>query len=171
MIGRGKPNGLKTEHIRVPLRSDGYVRWYHPGLNLGLPVATSIRKCLSTIQTVEKETKVRIKAGEQRGRSHVYWFSHQQPGALQRRALKNWRFAVQNTRTPLNFTQTVILFLCTVYLIWSLTLMEERRLKLLENRALGRIIGSRRDEVTGSGKNCIMLSWMICTAHQIECGS
>jgi len=32
---------------------------------------------------------------------------------------------------------------------WSLTLKEERRLKLLENRALRRIFGPKRDEVTG----------------------
>ena len=31
---------------------------------------------------------------------------------------------------------------------WSLTLREERRLRLLENRVLRRIFGPKRDEVT-----------------------
>ena len=32
---------------------------------------------------------------------------------------------------------------------WSLTLREERKLRLLENRVLRRIFGPKRDEVTG----------------------
>ena len=32
---------------------------------------------------------------------------------------------------------------------WSLTLREERRLRVFENRVLRRIVGSKRDEVTG----------------------
>jgi hypothetical protein len=32
---------------------------------------------------------------------------------------------------------------------WSLTLREERRLKVFENRVLMRIFGSKRDEETG----------------------
>ena len=32
---------------------------------------------------------------------------------------------------------------------WSLTLKEERRLKVFDNRVLRRIFGPRRDEVTG----------------------
>jgi len=32
---------------------------------------------------------------------------------------------------------------------WSLTLREERRLRVFENRALRRIFGPKRDEVTG----------------------
>jgi hypothetical protein len=33
--------------------------------------------------------------------------------------------------------------------IWSLTLREERRLRVFENRMLRRIFGPKRDEVTG----------------------
>jgi hypothetical protein len=33
--------------------------------------------------------------------------------------------------------------------VWSLTLREEHRLRVLENRVLRRIFGSERDEVTG----------------------
>ena len=32
---------------------------------------------------------------------------------------------------------------------WSLTLREERRLRVFENRVLRKILGSKRDEITG----------------------
>ena len=32
---------------------------------------------------------------------------------------------------------------------WSLTLREERRVRVFENKVLSRIFGPRRDEVTG----------------------
>ena len=35
---------------------------------------------------------------------------------------------------------------------WSLTLREERRLRVFENRVLRRIFGPKRDEVTGEWK-------------------
>jgi hypothetical protein len=41
---------------------------------------------------------------------------------------------------------------------WSLTLKEERRLGVLENRVLRRLFGPKRDEVTGNGENYIMRS-------------
>jgi len=40
---------------------------------------------------------------------------------------------------------TVVLYGCDT---WSPTLREERRLRVLENRVLRRIFGSKRDEVT-----------------------
>ena len=40
----------------------------------------------------------------------------------------------------------VVLYGCET---WSLTLREERRLRVLENRALRRLFGPKRDEVTG----------------------
>jgi hypothetical protein len=40
----------------------------------------------------------------------------------------------------------VVLYGCE---IWSLILREERRLQMFENRALRKIFGSKRDEVTG----------------------
>ena len=56
------------------------------------------------------------------------------------------------------------------YETWLLTLKEERRLRVFENRVLRRIFGPKRDEVTGSGENSIMRSLMICTPHPILCG-
>ena len=40
----------------------------------------------------------------------------------------------------------VVLYGCDT---WSLTLREERRLRVFENRVLGKIFGPKRDEVTG----------------------
>ena len=40
----------------------------------------------------------------------------------------------------------VVLYGCET---WSLTLMEERRLRVFENRVLRRVFGPKRDEVTG----------------------
>jgi hypothetical protein len=44
----------------------------------------------------------------------------------------------------------VVLFGCET---WSVTLREEHRLRVFENRALRRIFGPRRDEVTGEWRN------------------
>jgi len=61
----------------------------------------------------------------------------------------------------------VVLYGCET---WSLTLREERRLRVLENRVLRGVFGAKRDEVTGNEENYIMRSLMICTAHQILLG-
>jgi len=53
---------------------------------------------------------------------------------------------------------------------WSLTLREERRLRVFEKRVLRRIFGSKRDEITGSGENYIMKSLIICTPHPVFFG-
>ena len=41
---------------------------------------------------------------------------------------------------------------------WSLTLREERKLRVFENMVLRRIFGPRRDEVKGNGGDCITRS-------------
>jgi len=51
---------------------------------------------------------------------------------------------------------------------WSLTLREECRLRVLENRVLRRVFGPKRDEVTGNGENYIM-SLVICTPCPVLC--
>jgi hypothetical protein len=48
----------------------------------------------------------------------------------------------------------------------SLTLKEEQRLRVFENRVLRRIFGPKREEVTRGWKNCIMRSFKNCTLHQ-----
>jgi len=44
----------------------------------------------------------------------------------------------------------VVLYECET---WSLTLSEERRLRVFENRVLRRIFGPKKDEVTGEWRN------------------
>ena len=53
---------------------------------------------------------------------------------------------------------------------WSLTMREERGLRVFENRVLRRVFGPKRDEVTGNGENYIMRSLVICTPYRILCG-
>jgi hypothetical protein len=61
----------------------------------------------------------------------------------------------------------VVLYECET---WSLTLREERRLRVFENRVLRRIFGPKRDEVTGNGENYTVRSLMICTPHPLLFG-
>jgi hypothetical protein len=49
---------------------------------------------------------------------------------------------------------------------WSLTLREEHRLRMFQNRVLRRIFGPKRDEVAGDGGICITRGFITCTAHQ-----
>ena len=59
-----------------------------------------------------------------------------------------FQFAIQNLKFKIHRT---IVFPFVLYgrETWSLTLREERRLKVFENRVLRRIFGPKRDEVTG----------------------
>ena len=61
----------------------------------------------------------------------------------------------------------VVLYGCET---WSLTLREERRLRVFENRVLMRLFGPKRDEVIGDGENYIMRSLGIFIPYPILCG-
>ena len=61
----------------------------------------------------------------------------------------------------------VVLYGCET---WSMTLREERRLRVFENRVLRRVFGSKSDEVTGNGENYIMRSLGISTTYPMLCG-
>ena len=50
---------------------------------------------------------------------------------------------------------------------WSLTLRDERGLRVFGNSVLRRVFVFKRDRVTGSGENYIMRSLIICAPHQI----
>ena len=52
----------------------------------------------------------------------------------------------------------------------SLTLWEELRLMVCENRVLRRIFGPKRDETAGCGEDYITRSLMLSTPHQIYSG-
>jgi len=61
------------------------------------------------------------------------------------------------------------------YETWSLTLREERKLRMFENKVLRRIFGPRRDEVTGEwrklhneGLNDLYTSPKYCAGDKIE---
>jgi hypothetical protein len=49
---------------------------------------------------------------------------------------------------------------------WSLTLREECRLRVFENKVLRRIFGPKRDEIQGSGEDCITGNCVLSN-HQI----
>jgi hypothetical protein len=53
---------------------------------------------------------------------------------------------------------------------WSLTLREEQRLIVFENRVLRRIFGPKRDEVTGEWRRLHNEDLMTCTHYQILFG-
>jgi hypothetical protein len=57
--------------------------------------------------------------------------------------------AVHNTVTHKQYTSRSIYIVLYVCETWSLTLREERRLRVCENKVLWRIFGPKRDEVTG----------------------
>jgi hypothetical protein len=54
---------------------------------------------------------------------------------------------LQAGRSRVRFLMKSLNFL--IYLTWCLTLREEHRLRVFENRVLRRIFGPKRDEVTG----------------------
>ena len=61
----------------------------------------------------------------------------------------------------------VVLYGCET---WSLTLRQERRLRVFENRVLRRVFGPKRDEEQGNGENYIMRSLGIFIPYPILCG-
>jgi hypothetical protein len=50
---------------------------------------------------------------------------------------------------------------------WSLTLREEHRLRVFENRVLSKIFGTERNDVTGVAEEYTKESFMICLPHKI----
>ena len=61
----------------------------------------------------------------------------------------------------------VVLYGCET---WSLTLREDRKLRLFENMLLRRIFGPRRDEVTGEWRRLHDVELNGFTPHPILCG-
>jgi len=54
--------------------------------------------------------------------------------------------------------------------LWSSTLREEYRLRVVENRVLGRIFGPKRDEVTGEWRKLHKEGLNICSSPTILFG-
>ena len=53
---------------------------------------------------------------------------------------------------------------------WSLTLREERRVRVLKNWVLRRIFGPKRDAVSGEWRKLHNESLVICIPHPMMCG-
>jgi hypothetical protein len=66
-----------------------------------------------------------------------------------------FQVAIQKLKELRTIILPVVLYGCET---WSLTLKEERRLRVFENRVLRRLFGHNRNEVTGNGENYIMRS-------------
>ena len=59
-----------------------------------------------------------------------------------------FQFAIQKVKIKICRT-TILPVVLYGYETWSLTLREERRLRMFENRVLRRVFGPKKDEVTG----------------------
>ena len=70
-------------------------------------------------------------------------------------SLLSSRLLSKNLKTNRTIILPVVLYGCEA---WSLTAREERKLRVFENMVLRRIFGTRRDEVTGNGGDCITRS-------------
>jgi len=94
----------------------------------------SLGRTLTHQNSVQEEIKSRLKS-----RNSCYHSVQN----LQSSSLLSKNIKIKVYRT---ITLPVVLYGCET---WSLTLREEHRLWLFENRVLRRIFGSKRDEVTG----------------------
>jgi len=95
-------------------------------------------KYLGTIITnqnpIQEESKSRLKSGN----ACYYSVQNLLPSSL---LSKNLKIKIYRT-----IILPIVLYGCET---WSLTLREEHRLKVFENRVLRRVFGPRRNEVTG----------------------
>jgi hypothetical protein len=112
----------------------------------------------------QEEVKGRLNSGSA-------WYHSDQNLLSSRLLSKNVKIRICRT--------TVLPVVLYGYETWSLTLREEHRLRVFENRVLRRIFGPKRDEVTGGRRNCITnvrsgrypnnhsRSFMICIVRQV----
>ena len=102
--------------------------------------------------SVQEEIKSRLKLG------NACYYSAQD--------LLSSRLLSKNLKIKIYKTIILPVVLCGCE-TWSLTLREELRLRVFENRLLRRVFGPTRDEVTGEWRNYIMRSLVICTPYPI----
>jgi hypothetical protein len=72
-----------------------------------------------------------------------------------RRRICDTIFAMVNIWLNMENCVRLIAVMCSVWFCWSLTLREEHRLRAFENRALRRIFGPKRHEVTGGWRKLL----------------
>ena len=89
------------------------------------------------LNTIQEEIKSRLKL------RNAYYYSVQ---SLLSSSLLSKKLKIKIYRTII---LPVVLYVCEN---WSLTLKEERRLRVFENMVLRRVFGPKRDEVTGEWK-------------------
>ena len=111
-------------------------------------------KTLTNKNSIQEEIKSRLKLGN----ACYYSVQNLLSSSLLSKKLK------------IKIYRTIILPFVLGCETWSLTLREELRLRVFENRVLRRVFGPKRDEVTGNGENYIMKSSVICTPYRILCG-
>ena len=105
-----------------------------------------------TFYSIQEEIKSRLKLG------NACYYSVQ--NLLSSRLLsKNLKIKIYRS-----IILPVVLYVCET---WSLTLREERRLRVFENSVLRRLFEPKRDKVTGEWRSCITRSLMICTPYRI----
>jgi hypothetical protein len=98
---------------------------------------------LTDQNSVQEEIRSRLKLG------NACYYSVQ--NLLSSRLLsKNFKIKIYRT-----IIFPVVLYGCET---WSLTLREECRLRVFENRVLRRVFGPKREEMTGNGESCITRS-------------
>jgi len=93
-----------------------------------------LRTTLTNQNSIQEEIKSRLKSG-----TTCYH-------SVQNLLYSSWPSKNLKIKIYRNIILLVVLYGCET---WSLTLREERKLKVFENGVLRRIIGTRRDEVTG----------------------
>jgi hypothetical protein len=74
--------------------------------------------------------------------------------------------SIQKPKFKMNeiIARPILLFGCET---WSLTLREDHRLRVFENRVLRRIFGPKRDEVTGGRRLLHRSNFVTCTSRKI----
>ena len=110
---------------------------------------------LTNQHSIQEEIKSRLKLG------NACYYSVQN---LKSSSLLSKNLKIKIYRTII---LPVVLYGCET---WSLTVGEERRLRVFENRVLRRVFGPKRDEETGNEEKYIMRSLVICTPYRILCG-
>ena len=107
---------------------------------------------LTNQNSIQEEIKSRLKSG------NACYHSVQN---LLSSSLLSKNLKIKTYRTII---LSVVLYGCKT---WSLTLREERRLRVFENKVLRRMFGPKRDEVTGEWRKLHNEDLMICTPHSV----
>jgi hypothetical protein len=112
---------------------------------------------LTNKNSIQEEIKSRLKSGNA--------CCHSVQNRLSSSLLsKNLKIKIYRT------IRIILHFILYGFEAWSLSLKEERRLRVFENRVLRRIFGHKRGEVTEHGEKYIIRSLIICTPHAILFG-